>query len=312
MKILHVLLFSVLYATSFAQTTFSTSEVAVNSLITGTLYTPNMESKNKTLVIVIAGSGPTDRNGNQKNVVNNSLKFLCEGLASHAIHAFSYDKRMFAMIKAGNLDEASLSFNDFITDANDVIQYFKNTKKYTKIVITGHSEGALIGLVAAQKNTDAYISIAGAGRGIDEVLMDQIAKQAPFLQDEVKQHLELLKSGKTFELKNQMLAAVFRPSVQPYIISWLKYLPQQEIKKLQIPILILNGIKDLQVSITDAQLLKQAKPEAKLVLITNMNHVLKDITGDNNANMAAYNNPELPNVPQLLDEILVFINSLKL
>ena len=313
MKCIYILLFSALWSCCFAQNkNFTTSVIDVNPLIKGTLYTPNEISKSKTLVIIIAGSGPTDRDGNQRNLVNNSLKFLCEGVASNAIHAFSYDKRMFAMAQAGKVDEASLSFNDFITDANDVVQFFKNEKKYKKIVIIGHSEGALIGLVAANQNTDAYISIAGAGRGIDAVILEQIALQAPFLKDEVQQNLEILKTGKTFELKNQMLASIFRPSVQPYMISWLKYQPQEEIKKLQIPILIINGTKDLQVSVADAQLLQQAKPTAKLVIINNMNHVFKDISGDDSANKASYNNPELPNSSQLLDEIISFIKNLNM
>ena len=313
MKIIYTFIFTTLFTWCYAQNkNFTTTEVAINPLIKGTLYAPSETSKNKTLVIVIAGSGPTDRNGNQRNLVNNSLKFLCEDVASNAIHAFSYDKRMFAMAQAGNIDEASLSFNDFITDAKDVVQFFKNQKIYKKIVIIGHSEGALIGLITANQNTDAYISIAGAGRGIDAIILDQIALQAPFLQDEVKQNLEILKTGKTFELKNQMLASIFRPSVQPYMISWLKYQPQEEIKRLKIPVLIVNGTKDLQVSVADAKLLQQAKPDAKLLIISNMNHVFKDITGDDTANKASYNNPDLPNSSQLLDEILTFIKNLKL
>ncbi|QZK89679.1 lysophospholipase [Flavobacterium sp. CHNK8] len=313
MKIIYTFVFITLTAWCHAQNkNFTTKEVAINPLLKGTLYAPNESSKKKTLVIVIAGSGPTDRDGNQRNLVNNSLKFLCEGIASRDIHAFSYDKRMFAMAQAGTLNEASLSFEDFITDAKEVVQFFKNQKIYKKIVVIGHSEGALIGLVAASQNTDAYISIAGAGRGIDAVLLEQIALQAPSLKDEVKQNLEILKTGKTFELKNQMLASIFRPSVQPYMISWLKYQPQEEIKKLQIPILIINGTKDLQVSVADAQLLQQAKPTAKLVIINNMTHVFKDISGDDSANKASYNNPELPNSSQLLDEIISFIKNLNM
>lgn len=313
MKIIYTFVFITLTVWCDAQNkNFTTKDVVVNPLLKGTLYAPNESSKEKTLVIVIAGSGPTDRDGNQRNLVNNSLKFLCEGIASRDLHAFSYDKRMFAMAQAGNLNEASLSFEDFITDAKEVVQFFKNQKIYKKIVVIGHSEGALIGLVAANQNTDAYISIAGAGRGIDAVILDQIALQAPFLKDEVQQNLEILKTSKTFELKNQMLASIFRPSIQPYMISWLKYQPQEEIKKLQIPILIINGTKDLQVSVADAQMLQQAKPNDKLVIINNMNHVFKDISGDDSANKASYNNPELPNSSQLLDEIISFIKNLNM
>jgi pimeloyl-ACP methyl ester carboxylesterase len=211
---------------------------------------------------------------------------------------------------SGKLDEASLSFDNFIDDAKAVIQYFKNQKKYHNITVAGHSEGALIGMVAANGNADAYISIAGAGRPIDEVLLEQIGKQAPFLKEEVQKNLETLKSGSTFELKNQMLASLFRASVQPYMISWIKYNPQTEIKKLQIPTLLINGDKDIQVSVQDAQLLQQAKPEAQLKIIPNMNHVFKEIKGDDAENKAAYTNPDLPISMELSSIITTFIASL--
>jgi fermentation-respiration switch protein FrsA (DUF1100 family) len=107
-----------------------------------------------------------------------------------------------------------------------------------------------------------------------------------------------------------MLAALFRESVQPYMISWIKYNPQNEIKKMQIPVLIINGDKDLQVTVADAQALKQAKPEAKLEIITNMNHVFKEIKGDEAENKAAYTNPDLPVAEGLTTAINLFIKSL--
>jgi fermentation-respiration switch protein FrsA (DUF1100 family) len=289
---------------------FKKEEISINTLLKGSLYTPLKNSKKETLVILIAGSGPTDRNGNQKNVVNNSLKYLCEGLAQNDIAAFSYDKRMFAQISLGTLNEATLSFEDFINDAKAVFTYFKNQKKYNKIIIAGHSEGSLIGMIAANDNADAFISIAGPGRTIDAVVVEQIEKQAPFLKEEVLKNFEILKSGKTFELKNEMLASLFRPSVQPYMISWLKYNPQDEIKKLKIPTLLLNGTKDLQVSVGEAELLKKSKPDAELVIIDAMNHVFKEIKGDTSENMKSYNDPNLPISAQLLNTITRFIKAL--
>lgn len=292
------------------QPAFNKEEVTINTLLKGALYTPLNQSNKTNLVILIAGSGPTDRDGNQKGMSNNSLKKLSEELAKKENAVFSYDKRIFAQMAAGTLNEASLSFDDFIKDAKEVIAYFKNQKKYNKIIIAGHSEGALIGMVAANGNADAYISLAGAGRPIDEVLLEQIGKQAPFLKEEVQKNLEILKSGKTFENKNQMLAALFRESVQPYMISWIKYNPQNEIKKIQIPVLIINGDKDLQVTVADAEALKQAKPEAKLEIITNMNHVFKEIKGGEAENQAAYTNPDLPVTEGLTTAINLFIKSL--
>jgi pimeloyl-ACP methyl ester carboxylesterase len=312
MRKIFISLFLIVSASSFSQVTtaFTKENISVNSLLNGSLYTPSQQSKKLNLVILIAGSGPTDRNGNQMGLANNSLKLLAEALANNGIAVYSYDKRIFTQMASGKLDEASLSFDNFIDDAKAVIQYFKNQKKYHNITVAGHSEGALIGMVAANGNADAYISIAGAGRPIDEVLLEQIGKQAPFLKEEVQKNLETLKSGSTFELKNQMLASLFRASVQPYMISWIKYNPQTEIKKLQIPTLLINGDKDIQVSVQDAQLLQQAKPEAQLKIIPNMNHVFKEIKGDDSENKAAYTNPDLPICMELSSIITTFIASL--
>ena len=312
MKKLFYVLLLIASTTAFSQNTsgFTTENIAVNSLLNGTLYAPIRQNNTTNLVILIAGSGPTNRDGNQIGLTNNSLKLLAESLVKNGIAVYSYDKRIFAQMAAGKLDEASLSFDNFIDDAKEVVLYFKNQKKYHSITIAGHSEGALIGMVAANGNADAYISIAGAGRPIDKVLLEQIGKQAPFLKEEVEKNLATLKSGNTFELKNQMLASLFRASVQPYMISWIKYHPQNEIKKLQIPSLLINGDKDIQVNVQDAQLLQQAKPDAQLQIIPNMNHIFKVIQGDDAENKASYTNPELPICTELTSIITTFIRSL--
>lgn len=287
-----------------------TQEIEVNSLLKGTLFSPDKVTKETKLVILIAGSGPTNRNGNSTvGGVNNSLKFLAEGLTQNGIAVFSYDKRIFAQMATKTLDEKTLSFEDFINDAKDVITYFKSQKKYSKIIIAGHSEGSLIGMVAANGNADGYISIAGAGRPIDEILSEQIAKNSAFLKEEADKDLALLKEGKTFENKNQMLASLFRESVQPYLISWIKYDPIAEIKKLKIPILIINGTKDLQVPASDAELLHKATPKSELKIIENMNHVFKEIINDDD-NMKSYSNSKLPVIPQLITYISKFTNSI--
>jgi alpha/beta superfamily hydrolase len=289
---------------------FNKEEISINPLIKGSLYSPLRQNKKTNLVILIAGSGPTDRDGNQKGLINNASKYLSEELVKNDIAVFSYDKRIIAQMMAGTVNEATLSFDDFVNDAKDVFTYFKNQKKYNRIIIAGHSEGSLIGMLAANNNADAFISLEGAGRTIDAVLVEQIEKQAPFLKEEVQKDLEILKSGKTFELKNQMLASLFRASVQPYMISWIKYNPQDEIKKLKIPTLLINGTKDLQVNVTDAELLKKAKPDAELVIIDNMNHIFKEINGDDAENMKSYTNPDLPVSTKLTNTITVFIKSL--
>lgn len=300
-----------IFGKTWAQEKITEQELNVNSLLKGTLYSPNKTSKNTDLAIIIAGSGPTDRNGNQAGLENNSLKYLAESLAQNQIATYTFDKRIIAQMAQGTLSEKDLSFEDFITDVKAIAQYFKAQKKYRKIILIGHSEGSLIGMVAAQTQADAYVSIAGPGRPIDEVLIEQIQKQAPSMTAEVKEDLEMLKKGQTFELKNPAMGILFRESVQPYMISWLKYDPRQEIQKLQIPVLLINGSRDIQVPASDAALLKTAKPEAQLKIINDMNHVFKKITTDDmmtNANLSSQ--PEVPIMPELTLAINEFIKSL--
>ncbi|MBD3582409.1 alpha/beta hydrolase [Flavobacterium selenitireducens] len=288
---------------------FRTEEVKVNELVAGTLYSPQ-NAKKPPLLILLAGSGPTDRNGNQPGVHNNSLKMIAESAAKSGIAVFSYDKRILAQMKNGTLDEKNLSFEDFIDDAKQTISFFKLKKSYSKIVVGGHSEGSLIGMVAANGNADGFISISGGGRSIDKIITDQVVRQAPMMKDEIEQNFAVLKSGKTFKLENPMLSSLFRESAQPYLISWIKYDPVVEIAKLKVPVLIVNGTKDLQVPDSEAQLLKAAKPDSKIVIIENMNHVLKVIAGDETENAAAYNNPDLPVSETLTTAVNQFIKTI--
>ncbi len=310
MKHIFLFIFTIITTSVFSQEKKVTNqEIEVNSLIKGTLFLPENSTSQTKLVILIAGSGPTNRNGNQVGTQNNSLKFLAEGLTQNGFAVFSYDKRIFAQMIAKTLDEKTLSFEDFIKDAKDVVTYFKSQKKYTKIIIAGHSEGSLIGMVAAKDNVDAYVSLAGAGRTADEVIMEQVVQNSPALKEAVEKDFALLKEGKTFENKNQVLYSLFRESVQPYMISWIKYNPQNEIKKLPIPILIINGTKDIQVPPSDAELLHTANPKSELKIIENMNHIFKEIKMDDD-NIKSYSDPKLPVIPELIHVMTLFINSI--
>lgn len=310
MKKVFLLLILCLSLITFSQEKkVANQEIEVNSLIKGTLFLPEDVTSKTKLVILIAGSGPTNRNGNQVGTQNNSLKFLAEGLTQNGFAVFSYDKRIFAQMISKTMDEKKLSFEDFINDAKDVITYFKSQKKYAKIIIAGHSEGSLIGMVAAKEYVDGYVSLAGAGRPIDEVISEQVAKNSPTLKEATATDFAILKEGKTFENKNPMLASLFRGSIQPYMISWIKYNPQDEIKKLQIPILIINGMKDIQVSPSDAELLHKANPKSTLKIIDNMNHIFKEIKVDDD-NVKSYSDPKLPVMPELIQQITTFINSI--
>lgn len=295
---------------AIAQPKFTEAEIVVNPLIKGTLFTPEKTGGKPNLVILIAGSGPTNRNGNQVGMTNNSLKYLAQDLAKEGSAVFSYDKRIFAQMIAGTMDEKSLRFEHLIDDAKDVIAHFRNTAQYNKIIVAGHSEGALIGAVASQGNrADAYISLAGMGRTIDELIVDQISEQAPGMRGEVQGYFAKMRNGESFE-SHPALASVFRESVRPYLLSSMQYDAKVEIKKLKIPVLIVNGTKDIQVKVPEAEALKAAKPDAKLVIIDNMNHIFKEVSGDATENEATYSNPDLPVMPELVSAVNQFIKTI--
>jgi len=287
---------------------FKVEEKKVTTELIGDLYdSPNKE----TVVMIIAGSGPTDRNGNTLGVAqNNSLKLLAEGLYNNGFDVFTYDKRVVYLIK--NEKEISpFGFQHGIDDAKTVAAYLKNTLGYKHVVIAGHSEGSLIGMLISGTNIDGYISIAGSGRAIDEILKEQINKQAPMLNEESNRILAQLKQDKMVKDVAPMLQMLYGEQNQPFLMEWMKWNPQTEIAKIKTPVLILNGTKDLQVTEKEAALLHKAQPASEMVIINNMNHVLKNIEKDAD-NLPSYNNPDLPVHPELTTSIVAFLKKYKL
>ena len=294
--------------TFFAQeANFSSKEITVNEFIDGTLLIPNNIEK-PNLAIIIAGSGPTDRNGNQNMLKNNSLKKLAEGLSSKGIASFRYDKRIVKQIRKGNVD-MTISFDDFITDAISTLKYFKNSSAFNNLFIIGHSQGSLVGLVAAKQGADGFISLAGAGKPIDEVIIDQVANTAPMFTDDTKRVFSIMREGKTTTDFPQALTSVFNLEVQPFMMSWMAYNPQEEISDLEIPTLIINGTKDLQVSEDEAKLLHKANPKSTLSIIENMNHILVPIQGSTLENSKSYNESSRKISDKLIQSLTNFINA---
>ena len=283
---------------------YDSLQVSIDPEVQGTLLSPKGENQ-PPLAILIAGSGPTDRDGNQALFKNNSLKYLAEGLAQKGIATFRYDKRVIAQINNATVQEEKMTFEDEVNDALLVVNHFKD--KYKKIILIGHSEGALVGLLVAQKVVvSKFVSISGAGNSSATLIEEQIGKNAPQLKEESQKIISQLRKGELVDNISPYLAPVFRKSVQPYLISWFKYEPAKEITKLQIPILIVQGTNDLQVEDKEAQLLKEAQPKAQLLLIEGMNHVLKKVK-TLEENQQSYLNPDLPISGELVEGIASFI-----
>lgn len=263
------------------------------------------------LMVIIAGSGPTDRNGNSIAVPgkNNSLKMLAEDLAADGVATIRYDKRGVGKNAGLAGKEEDLRFDQFINDAAAWVLFAKNDERFSKVGVIGHSEGSLIGMVASQKaDVDAFISIAGAGRPIDQILLEQLQAQLPAnLMEESTEILEKLKQGEQVKIVSQELQSLFRASVQPYMISWLQYDPVEQLQKLNAPVLLVNGNLDIQVPVKDAELLHQAKKDSDLLIVDKMNHVLKEAPADREGNVATYSNPDLPLAAGLIDSIVEFL-----
>lgn len=274
--------------------------------IFGTLTLPK-NFKNGKVALIIAGSGPTDRNGNNPMMTNNSLQMLAHGLAERNIASLRYDKRGIGESKSAIKKEADLRFDDYVNDAKGWIDLLKNDKRFSKVIVIGHSEGSLIGMIAAPGKADGFISIAGAGRSADKILKEQLSKQPGNIKELSFPIIDSLVNDKTVQNVPPVLFSLFRPSVQPYIISWFHYDPQIEIAKLQIPVLIVQGTNDIQVSTEDANLLAKANEQAHLVLVENMNHIFKTIDGDRAKNISTYSDPTLPISEKLLSSIVDFI-----
>ena len=279
--------------------------------IKGTLTLP-ANKNNVPVVLIISGSGPTDRDCNQPAMQTNAFKYLADTLQKRGIASVRFDKRGIGESLDTNLvfKEIDLRFDTFINDVIAWVDTLAKDNRFSSIIVAGHSEGSLIGMVASKGNSNvkAFISIAGAGMPAGEKIKEQLASQPPLIKELCYPILDTLIKGDTVSGIPPMLYSLFRPSIQPYMISWFKYNPQLEIKELQIPILIVQGNTDIQVSEKDAELLALANPSAKKKIIKNMNHILKYCdTLDSAKNVETYNNPELPLNNEFIKEIIAFI-----
>ncbi len=267
------------------------------------------------VLMIIAGSGPTDRDGNNPlGIRANSYKLLAKALANMGISSLRADKRGMFGSAAAIPNPNDVSIKAYGDDVNAWAATIKERSGHHCIWLAGHSEGALVALAAAQDNDNicGVITIAGPGRPLDEVLREQLSSNpanAPILAD-ANRALIQLKAGKTLDVSNMhpALQGLFNPAVQPFMIDLFAYDPAALASTLNKPLLIIQGDNDIQVSVQDAEILAKANPKAALAIIPNMNHVLKPIESKNRAvNAQSYANPSLPLSPELADIIAKFI-----
>jgi uncharacterized protein len=279
----------------------------------GTLLAPDTATA---VAVILPGSGPTDRDGNSPiGVSASTYRLLAEGLAAQGIATVRIDKRGIAASAAAGPAETDLRFDAYARAWAD--EAAGRAGKPCAWLI-GHSEGALIALKAVEggdgpesSKVCGLILLSGAGRPAGAVIREQLAALPEPMKAQAFSALTELEAGRTVADTPPALAALFRPSVQPYLISWLPLDPAVLIAAYGGPVFIGQGTADIQVGVADAQALAAAAaaPQATLKLWDGVNHVLKTAPADRAANIAAYSNPDLPLAPDVVEDVAAFIQA---
>ena len=313
---LRVLILSLTLFTGFAHATVLQRPISLDTgsgELFGSLLLPKSDNP-VPVVLILAGSGPTDRDGNNPDGGrNDSLKRLAWVLAKHNIASVRYDKRGVAASRPATPDERNLSVEGYVNDAVAWSQKLKSDPRFGPLILLGHSEGALIATLAAPRaDAAALISLSGSARPVDQVIREQLARSLPPpLMLRSNQILDSLKAGHTDADVPAPLQPIFRPSVQPYLISLFRQDPAKAFAQLKMPALIVQGSNDMQVGVGDAQALKAAKPDAELVVIEGMNHVMRIVPADVKRQLASYKDPNLPLAAELGGKLIEFIDGIR-
>lgn len=282
--------------------------------LSGTLAIPANAAGKVPVVLIIAGSGATDRNGNNnQGLQTNTYKEIAEALSKQGIASLRYDKRMVGQ-SVSTQKEENLVLDDYTDDAIAFINLLKADQRFSKVVVLGHSEGSLVGILASgavEESVAGFISAAGAGEPAEKILQEQMKSQPSYLAAGLNKVLDSLRRGRIDKKVDPQLYAIARPSIQMFLMSWCRFDPQKEIKKLKIPILIVQGTTDLQVNVSNAEKLKKGASKANLAVIPGMNHILKEAPEDRQQNLATYTKPDLPLKPEFVTSVVSFIKGLK-
>ena len=280
----------------------------------GTLTLPRGTTGPLPVVVIIAGSGPTDRNGNSlMGIRPNSYAQLAWRLAERGIATLRYDKRGMPGTK-GTFDMTTMTLDDFAADARAAAESLAHDVRFSRVILLGHSEGSSLALLAARAGPPvaAVISVSGLGRPFGVVLREQLARQfdgATLVRYDTAM-AQYLRGEQPKDVPPQ-LAPLFVPINLSFMKSLSVLDPPAAIRAVRQPVLIVQGGRDLQVTVADAERLRNAKPDAQLVVVPLANHVLKQTTDTTlNGQMPTYQNPAVPIMPVVANAIADWIRKL--
>lgn len=260
------------------------------------------EGKGRPVVLIVPGSGPTDRDGNNPmGVAAAPYRLLAESLAAQGVATVRIDKRGLFGSKAAVADANAVTIADYAADVHAWAKAIRTRTGAPCVWVLGHSEGGLVALAAAQQPADlcGLLLVSSPGRPVGAALREQFRANpanAPLLP-QVEATLTAYETGGKVDYAalHPALAGVFVASLDGYWRSLLGYDPAKLIAAYKGPVLIEQGSRDLQVAVTDAKALAAAQPRARLAIVADANHVLKHVAGDDRAaNLATYGDPSLP------------------
>lgn len=308
-------IFSVFTLSAQAQTETPATYKGLAVTISGTITMPDNASGKVPVVLIIPGTGTLDRDGNSEklNIKSNAYKLLAQDLAKAGIASLRYDKRRVGQSLMKDKED-NLRFDDYVDDAIGLINMLKEDKRFSKIIVLGHSEGSLVGMLAVAEtegSSNAFISVEGFGRRADYLLKEQMKAQPGYMSDGFNKILDSLKVGSVQNKVDISLYPYIRPSIQNYLISWFRFDPTDELKKVRVPVMIIQGTTDFQIPVIEGDKLKHVRSSYNYTVMRGMNYVFRDAPEDKEKNIATYTQPDLPLKPEFVAAVTDFIKGLK-
>lgn len=280
----------------------------------GTITMPRSATGPVPVAIIIAGSGPTDRNGNSvMGIRPNSYAQLAWRLAERGIATLRYDKRGMPGTQ-GTFDIRNMTLDDFAADARAAAESLARDPRFSRVVFVGHSEGAALALIAAQQGAPVagVVHVSGLGRPLSEVMREQLSRQldsATLARFDVAMQ-QYLRGEQPADVPPQ-LAMLFVPVNRTFMRSLAGFDPPTAIRAVRQPVLIVQGETDLQATVADAERLHAARPDARLVVVAEANHVLKHIADRTLAGQGpTYMDASIPIMPAVVAAIADWILAL--